>query len=61
MRIEIGWFTSIADSDHVILTRIVGRKRIVTAHISVDAITDGQQPDVPLQAGDTIKVEQRPW
>lgn len=59
---QAGWFTSIADSDHVVLTRIVGRtKKTVTAYISVDAITDGQQPDVPLQAGDTIKVEQRPW
>jgi polysaccharide export outer membrane protein len=59
---QAGWFTSIADSDHVVLTRNVGRtKKTVTAYISVDAITDGQQPDVPLQAGDTIKVEQRPW
>jgi len=56
---QAGWFTALADSDHVILTRLVGRGKSVTALISVDAITDGQQQDVPLQAGDTIKVEQR--
>jgi len=27
--------------------------------ISVDAITDGAQADIALQAGDTIKVEAR--
>jgi polysaccharide export outer membrane protein len=56
---QAGWFTSLADSDHVILTRLVGRGKSVTAIISVNAITDGQQQDIPLQAGDTIKVEQR--
>jgi polysaccharide export outer membrane protein len=56
---QAGWFTPLGDSDHVILTRLVGRGKSVTALISVDAITDGQQQDVPLQAGDTIKVEQR--
>jgi polysaccharide export outer membrane protein len=53
-----GGFTSIADSNHVILTRQSGGKT-VTAIVSVDAITDGEQPDLPLQAGDTIKVEAR--
>lgn len=56
---QSGWFTQLADSDHVILTRLVGRGKSVTVIVSVDAITDGQQQDVPLQAGDTIKVEQR--
>lgn len=56
---QAGWFTSLADSNHIILTRLVGRTKSVTAIISVDAITDGQQQDIPLQAGDTIKVEQR--
>jgi polysaccharide biosynthesis/export protein VpsN len=55
---QSGWFTNIADSDHVILTRRTGASS-VTAQISVDAITDGAQGDVPLQAGDTIKVEPR--
>jgi polysaccharide export outer membrane protein len=54
-----GWFTPIGDSNHIILTRQVADKKTVTAVISVDAITDGAQPDIPLQAGDTIKVEQK--
>ena len=58
---QAGWFSAIADSDRVILTRLVARGKTVTAYISVDAITDGQQPDIPLQAGDTIKVETRAW
>ena len=55
---QSGWFTNIADSDHVVLTRRSGAKT-VTARVSVDAITDGAQSDVPLQAGDTVKVEAR--
>ena len=31
----------------------------MTATVSVDDITDGKLSDVLLQAGDTIKVEQR--
>ena len=54
-----GGFTSLADADHVVLTRIVGPSKTVTATISVDDITDGKVQDIPLQAGDTIKVEQR--
>jgi polysaccharide export outer membrane protein len=54
-----GGLTSMANGDHVLLTRIVAGNKTVTATISVDAITDGTQADVPLQAGDTIKVEQR--
>lgn len=56
---QAGWFTPLGDSNHVILTRRVPSGKTVTAVVSVDAITDGQQADVPLQAGDTIKVEQR--
>jgi polysaccharide export outer membrane protein len=56
---QAGWFTAIADSNHVILTRVTGPTRTVTAVISVDAITDGQQADIPLQSGDTVKVEAR--
>jgi polysaccharide export outer membrane protein len=54
-----GGLTSLADGDRVRITRIVGSSRTVTATVSVDAITDGRLADVPLQAGDTIKVEQR--
>lgn len=56
---QAGWFTPIADSNHVVLTRQVSPTRTVTAIVSVDAITDGTQADLPLQAGDTIKVESR--
>ena len=54
-----GGLTSIADGDHVRITRLVGPSRTVTATVSVDDITDGKLGDVPLQAGDTIKVDQR--
>jgi polysaccharide export outer membrane protein len=54
-----GGLTALADGDHVRITRIVGPSRTMTATVSVDDITDGRTPDVPLQAGDTIKVEQR--
>jgi polysaccharide export outer membrane protein len=50
-----GGLTGLADGDHV---RITGNKT-VTATVSVDDITDGKMSDIPLQAGDTIKVDQR--
>ena len=56
---QAGGFTSLADADHVLLTRLVAGSKTVTATISVDDITDGKIADVPLQAGDTIKVEAR--
>ena len=54
-----GGLTSLADGDHVRITRNVSASKTVTATVSVDDITDGKSPDVPLQAGDTIKVDQR--
>ncbi len=54
-----GGLTSIADGDHVRITRLVGLNKTVTATVSVDDITDGKLGDILLQAGDTIKVEQR--
>jgi polysaccharide export outer membrane protein len=57
--VQSGGFTSIADSKHVILTRQTSPGKSVTVVVSVDAITDGDQPDIPLQAGDTIKVDAR--
>ena len=54
-----GGLTSIADGDHVLITRLVAPNKTVTATVSVDDITDGKLGDVPLQAGDTIKVGQR--
>jgi polysaccharide export outer membrane protein len=58
---QAGWFTPLADPDRVLLTRTVAKGKTVTAYISVEEISSGKQPDVPLQAGDTIKVEQRVW
>ncbi len=54
-----GGFTALADADHVLLTRNVSAAKTVTAVISVDDITDGKMADIPLQAGDTIKVTPR--
>jgi polysaccharide export outer membrane protein len=56
---QAGWFTPMGDSNHVLLTRQVANNKTVTAVVSVDAISDGAQADIPLQAGDTIKVQQR--
>jgi polysaccharide export outer membrane protein len=56
---QSGGLTSLADGDHVRLTRTVGNGKTVTATVSVDDITDGKLPDLLLQAGDTIKVDQR--
>ena len=54
-----GGLNSVADGDHVRITRLVGANKTVTAIVSVEDITDGKLGDVPLQAGDTIKVDQR--
>lgn len=61
-----GWFTPLADTNHVQLIRLVPasagagtQAQSVNAVISVDAITDNARPDVKLQQGDTIKVDQR--
>jgi polysaccharide export outer membrane protein len=54
-----GWFTPLADTNHIQLIRITQDGKSVNAVISVDAITDNARPDVKLQQGDTIKVDQR--
>jgi polysaccharide export outer membrane protein len=53
-----GWFTPLADTNHVQVIRLSGDKS-VNAIVSVDAITDNARADVKLQQGDTIKVDQR--
>jgi polysaccharide export outer membrane protein len=58
---QAGWFTPLADSDRVILTRKVGNGKTVTVYVSVDQISSGRQPNIPLQAGDTIKVDSKVW
>ena len=54
-----GWFTPLADTNHVQLIRIVSGTKSVNAIVSVDAITDNNRADLKLQQGDTIKVDQR--
>jgi protein involved in polysaccharide export with SLBB domain len=54
-----GGLANLADGDHVRITRLVGPNKTVTSTVSIDDITDGRLADVPLQAGDTIKVDQR--
>ena len=53
-----GWFTPLADTNHVQVIRQV-KNGAVNGLVSVDAITDNVRPDVKLQQGDTIKVDQR--
>ena len=54
-----GGLTSMANGDRVRITRVAGPSKTVSATVSIDDISDGKIADVPLQAGDTIKVEQR--
>lgn len=54
-----GWFTPLADTNHVQIIRLVSPTQSVNATVSVDAITDNARADVKLQQGDTIKVDQR--
>jgi polysaccharide export outer membrane protein len=56
---QAGWFTPLSASNHVLLTRLTRDGGSITVEVSVDAITDGKRPDIPLQAGDTIKVPER--
>ncbi len=53
-----GWFTPLADTNHVQIIRQTPTST-VNAIVSVDAITDNARPDIKLQQGDTIKVDQR--
>jgi polysaccharide export outer membrane protein len=53
-----GGLTAIADADRVNITR-KGKERTHTAVISVESITEGASPDIPLQAGDQIFVHER--
>lgn len=54
-----GGFTTLADRDRVTLKRHVTRDRIVRVVFSAAAIIEGRIADVPLQAGDSIYVEER--
>jgi protein involved in polysaccharide export with SLBB domain len=54
-----GWFTPLADTNHVQIIRQMSSGGAVNAIVSVDAITDNARADIKLQQGDTIKVDQR--
>ena len=55
---QAGGFNAIANRDRVNLTRkTAGQTRTIV--LSVDAITDGSLPDIPLQSGDQIFVGER--
>jgi len=54
-----GWFTPLADTNHVQIIRQTNGGKAVNAIVSVDAITDNARADIKLQQGDTIKVDQR--
>jgi protein involved in polysaccharide export with SLBB domain len=56
---QSGGFTSIADSKNVVLVRHTGNGKTVTVTVNVESIGDGTQQDIPVQAGDTIKVDSR--
>jgi protein involved in polysaccharide export with SLBB domain len=56
---QSGGLNALADGDHVLITRHVSADRTATATVSVEDISDGKTADIPLQAGDTIKVGQR--
>jgi polysaccharide biosynthesis/export protein VpsN len=53
-----GGLNAIANKDRVNLTRRT-RSGSRTVVLSVDAITEGRSPDIPLQAGDQIYVHER--
>lgn len=54
-----GGLTPIADGNHVRITRLASTGKTVSVTVSIDDITDGKLSDILLQAGDTIKVDQR--
>jgi polysaccharide export outer membrane protein len=56
---QAGGFTPIADRDNVVLMRIDRGGKVVTVSLSVDEITEGREPNPMLQAGDTVRVDQR--
>lgn len=53
-----GGFSAIANQNRVTLSRKTKSGKH-TVMVSVEAITDGRSPDIPLQAGDQIYVHER--
>ncbi|HEX2879257.1 MAG TPA: SLBB domain-containing protein, partial [Polyangiaceae bacterium] len=55
---QAGGLNAIANRDRVNITRR-NKGGTQTAQVSIAAITDGESPDIPLQAGDQIYVHER--
>lgn len=53
-----GGLNAIGNADRINLTR-KDKQGTTTVVLSFDSITDGQSPDIPLQAGDQIYVRER--
>lgn len=56
---KAGGFTQSANRNNVLVTRKLRDGTTKTVSFSVDAISEGRSPDVPLQAGDSIYVDER--
>ncbi|MCU0681181.1 MAG: polysaccharide export protein [Polyangiaceae bacterium] len=54
-----GGFTQSANRNNVLVTRKLKGGGTKTVSFSVDAISEGRSPDVPLQAGDSVYVDER--
>ncbi len=53
-----GGFTALANRDATIVTRRIGNE-VRRFRVSVDQITSGHEPDVPLRAGDIVHIPER--
>ncbi len=56
---QAGGLTSIANKQQLNLTRNTKGGGTTTVVIDIEAITDGESPDIPLQPGDRIYVKER--
>jgi polysaccharide export outer membrane protein len=55
---KAGGLNSIADLNNITLTRTTAKQRR-TIRFSLESITEGRSPDIPLQSGDVITVGER--
>jgi protein involved in polysaccharide export with SLBB domain len=56
---DAGGLNAIANGERVNLTRKDKQRASTTVVLSFDSITEGRSPDIPLQAGDQIYVNER--
>jgi polysaccharide export outer membrane protein len=54
-----GGFSALANRDNVLVTRTDSAGQRQTVSFSVEDISEGRAPDVPLQAGDNVYVYER--